>query len=402
MLIPPWCRRVVFVALRYPDLSGGATSIRNFSSALRGRGIRVEVLSIYPGDNQAGADIEVVVARETLHRYPLLRQSQGALATIRGACKMPFKLADRHRFVRRLRKRLDDYGSDTVVLFTYAGAKEFVDNYASHLRESRACLIVQHHSSFQSLTFEPHLRESLVRACQDADVFVALSDADTSAFQEILPVPCMTATNMSAPLVDLGSGQTPTASPATAVAVTRLGIEKQLDFMVKAFARAASRPELKDWHLDIYGDGETRDDLADLISKLGMQNRVRLRGVTRDVGTAFRSAQVALLTSRYEGFPYSVLEAAQHGVPTIALDSSAGLHNLLNAVHGFGVPPSGGVDTFASAIEGALMNPLELARRGRLGQAGAALFAPQHVLEQWALVFERARLQRDARLARSR
>ena len=59
----------------------------------------------------------------------------------------------------------------------------------------------------------------------------------------------------------------------------------------------------------IAGDGPDHDQLTKLIETRGLSNRVRLLGFRSDVPNLLQAADVAVISSRREGFPYFLLEA---------------------------------------------------------------------------------------------
>src|SRR6185295_20171406 len=63
----------------------------------------------------------------------------------------------------------------------------------------------------------------------------------------------------------------------------------------------------------LIGDGMLRPRIEALIEEKGLQHHVRLAGWRRDVHRAMKCFDVLLLTSRWEGLPRVMLEAASVG-----------------------------------------------------------------------------------------
>jgi glycosyltransferase involved in cell wall biosynthesis len=68
----------------------------------------------------------------------------------------------------------------------------------------------------------------------------------------------------------------------------------------------------------IIGDGVLRPRIEALIREQGLEDTVCLAGWRRDVPRAMRCFDLLLLTSRWEGLPRVMLEAAAAGVPIVA------------------------------------------------------------------------------------
>jgi glycosyltransferase involved in cell wall biosynthesis len=116
-----------------------------------------------------------------------------------------------------------------------------------------------------------------------------------------------------------GPAPDPAAIP-TAIYVGRLDPEKNVDVIVRACAEVMSR---RPFTLRLCGDGVERHRLARLVSDLGIATRVEFTGYVDDVWRRVRTAGVALLVSRVEGDPNTVLEAFAAGTPVVLSDISA-------------------------------------------------------------------------------
>lgn len=102
----------------------------------------------------------------------------------------------------------------------------------------------------------------------------------------------------------------------------RLSIKtKGLDLLLKAFSVfIQSNP---DWILLIAGDGKEKQKIQDIINKYNMIDNVSLLGYRSDIKELLLQSSIFVLSSRWEGFPLSVTEAFECGVPCIAFDIPA-------------------------------------------------------------------------------
>ena len=106
------------------------------------------------------------------------------------------------------------------------------------------------------------------------------------------------------------------------VNVGRLHPQKNQKLLIEAFSRIAD--QFNDYVLEIFGDGELKEELEGLILKKKLQDRVLLKGTTSEIFDEVYSASLFVLSSDYEGMPNALLEALSLGVPCISTDCKPG------------------------------------------------------------------------------
>ncbi len=172
------------------------------------------------------------------------------------------------------------------------------------------------------------------------------------------------------------------------LAVGRLHADKGFDLLVQAYARLA--PSHPDWDLVILGEGEERRALEAQVRDAGLQSRVSLPGRAGNVGDWYQSADLYVLTSRFEGLSNTLLESMASGLAAVAFDCDTGPREIVReGVDGVLVRPNGDVDALCQAL-GAVM--ADEAGRVRMGQAATAVrdrFSAERVLGQWEELFTR-------------
>ena len=122
----------------------------------------------------------------------------------------------------------------------------------------------------------------------------------------------------------------------------------------------------------VVGDGPLRDDLAQQIVALGLEDRVRLVGEKPDSANYLAAADVTVMCSIWEGFGLVVAEALYLGRPMVATDVGPVSTMVIAGETGFLVPPSD-PSALAAGIDAALADPDHAAE---LGRAGAKLVSP--------------------------
>jgi glycosyltransferase involved in cell wall biosynthesis len=111
------------------------------------------------------------------------------------------------------------------------------------------------------------------------------------------------------------------------IAVGRLEPHKGFDRLIEAFARLA--PQEPHWDLRILGEGSERSKLKHRIGALGLDSRIEMPGVVRDIWPELSAAHLMAFLSRYEGFPNALAEGLAAGLPAIGLGGVSGVEDLI-------------------------------------------------------------------------
>lgn len=123
------------------------------------------------------------------------------------------------------------------------------------------------------------------------------------------------------------------------VTVGRLSLtQKRQDVLLEAFRLFLKKHP--DYKLEIYGDGQDKDKIQQMIDTMGLSDCVTLAGRIDKVEETIFNAQAFVLTSDFEGIPNALIEAMSIGVPSVSTDCSPGGAALLirDGENGFLVP----------------------------------------------------------------
>ena len=165
------------------------------------------------------------------------------------------------------------------------------------------------------------------------------------------------------------------------LAMGRLSREKGFDLLLAAWSIAIER--LPDWTLRIVGDGQMREQLVRLARSLGIENRVIFAPFSDDPFSLYSECGIFVLSSRFEGLPYVLIEAMTCGAACISFDCPNGPRELIrNGVNGLLVPAER-VDTLASAIVKLGENPGLRQRLGIASRSVSKPFSEPRVVARW-------------------
>lgn len=116
------------------------------------------------------------------------------------------------------------------------------------------------------------------------------------------------------------------------LAVGRLVKSKGFASLIESFANYES--SLPNHDLYIIGHGEQFELLNALIIKLKLESRVYLIGRVGNMSDWYRFSDIYVLSSEYEGFPNTLIEAMSFGLPAVAMNCYSGPSDILNKKNG--------------------------------------------------------------------
>lgn len=163
---------------------------------------------------------------------------------------------------------------------------------------------------------------------QHVDTVICLTDGDAQEYKharrvavipnfiDMLPATCESETMREKKIVALG----------------RLEKKNGYDLLIRAWYQIHHK--MPEYTLHIYGEGRERKRLQDLVDSMMLSESTTLHHATDKPEDVYRSADIVCVTSVYEGFSFTTIEALAHGVPVVACDVPYGPAQLLGEGHG--------------------------------------------------------------------
>lgn len=165
------------------------------------------------------------------------------------------------------------------------------------------------------------------------------------------------------------------------LAMGRLSREKGFDLLLAAWSSAA--PRLPGWSLRIVGDGKMREELVQLAHSLGIASQVTFAPFSDDPFSLYSQCGIFVLSSRFEGLPFVLIEAMSSGAACISFDCPNGPRELIrHGVNGLLIPAER-VDALADAMVSLGLNPALRQRLGDAARGVSANFSEPQVAERW-------------------
>ncbi|MBQ1288986.1 MAG: glycosyltransferase family 4 protein [Erysipelotrichaceae bacterium] len=117
------------------------------------------------------------------------------------------------------------------------------------------------------------------------------------------------------------------------VSVGRICYQKYYEKLVEVAAIVLK--ENRDWTWDICGDGNERENIEELIKNNGLEDRLILKGNVSDMYDRYREYGLQVMTSRFEGFPMTLLEGMANGLPLVAFDVNGVAEVIKDGYNGY-------------------------------------------------------------------
>ena len=200
------------------------------------------------------------------------------------------------------------------------------------------------------------------------------------------------------PLPDLAPLRHPAESAVFHwLAVGRLAPVKDHPTLLRAFAMLPGEPRLT-----IAGSGPEEQSLRRLAIQLGIDKRVHFVGFQPDIQPFLAAADAFVLSSRWEGLPVSVLEAAAAGLPAVVTEGAGTREAILPNQTAILAPVGNPKVLAATMAEIMTMTPRQRAEMGaRAHRFVEERFSLPAIVTRWEKLYEQLLAKHPAPRTRS-
>ena len=356
------------------DGGGAERVMAGLASRLAKRGHEVALLTLDDGRKNRH-ELDPVVVRRALdvmttddHWYARLAGIRHRLAKVRDAIE----------------------SSDPDVVLSFCDRTNVLVLLATHGMKVPVVSSERSDPRFQTLGLFGELARRV--AYRRAARLVALTDSVAKYLQRYSGEPVeVIPSAVDRPIADVPRGDSPDQRTVpdqhTILGIGRLEIEKGFERLVEAFARFQNDDRNSEWRLRILGEGSRRDELEELVDRLGVRN-VELPGWIRPVWNELDAATVFVLPSLYEGFPSALLEAMAAGVPSIAVDCESGPRTIIRSgENGLLVAPS--IEGIEDGLQQMASDQTERRRMGEAGREVGQRFSWKRMVDSYEELLRR-------------
>lgn len=169
------------------------------------------------------------------------------------------------------------------------------------------------------------------------------------------------------------------------ISVGRLEYQKGYDILIEVWNLVIKKHE--DWILEIYGEGNERKKLEEKIKKFHLEKNIFLKGAVKNIEKKYLESSIYIMTSRFEGMPMVLLEAAVLGLPIVSFDCPCGPKDIIiNEINGY-ISKFGEREDMANKIN-ALIENEELRRKmGKEIKKESLKYKEEEIMKQWEKLY---------------
>ena len=163
---------------------------------------------------------------------------------------------------------------------------------------------------------------------------------------------------------------------------------KGFDLLIRAWGKLCAK--FPDWELPILGDGSdcSKEFLTKLAINLDCGSQIKFLGFKNNIIDYYRSSEIFVLSSRFEGFGMVLTEAMSQGCACIACDWKGRQKEIIRSREEGLVCPSGDVKELTRALGFLLVDDEYRACIQRNALIRAREFEIDKIIERWELLFK--------------
>lgn len=172
--------------------------------------------------------------------------------------------------------------------------------------------------------------------------------------------------------------------------IGRLSHQKGIDLLVEVWKKFVEVNS--EWSLFLIGNTPDPNDkqknaLINFVSSPRYSDRIIYVDETSEITKYYRRAAIYLSTSRYEGLPLCLIEAATMGLPIIGFDITGNDEVVINNENGYLIRPYD-IQTFVDKMEKLISSRALLKEYSKMSLKQAQKFDKEIIMKKWIQLFE--------------
>ncbi|MEB8347238.1 glycosyltransferase family 4 protein [Flavobacteriaceae bacterium KMM 6898] len=165
------------------------------------------------------------------------------------------------------------------------------------------------------------------------------------------------------------------------ISVGRLTHQKNFLLLVEVAKIVLEKHKTYCWH--IYGSGEEENEIQKKISMNNLEGRLKLMGQSNNLYNLYPNYSIMVMTSRYEGFPMTLIEGMACKLPLVSFDIPTGPNEIIrDSENGFLIEPFNIIE-MANSINKLIENPKMRLAFSNENENFSNEFSIQSIKDKW-------------------
>ena len=170
------------------------------------------------------------------------------------------------------------------------------------------------------------------------------------------------------------------------IAVGHLDINKGFDRMILLWKDIVKKTQ--GWQLHIYGEGEEKSNLINMINTLDLKESVLIHEPSKEIALRYKESSLLIMTSKSEGRPLVITEAMQCGVPVVCYGFKCGPKDIItNGEDGFVIEENNHRE-FVDKVVYLLNNNEQRVIMGKKASINIQRFSAENIMPKWCSLFK--------------
>lgn len=175
------------------------------------------------------------------------------------------------------------------------------------------------------------------------------------------------------------------------ISVGRLCYQKNFELLVDIAYKVLKKHP--DWVWHIFGEGENRQTIENKIKGYNLENQLILKGNVSNLYELYKEYSFLVMTSRFEGFPMTLLESIASGIPAISFDILTGPNEIIvSGKTGELIEPEN-IEKMCEAIECLIESPGLRKEMSNACVVERERFKCDTIVEEWNCLFKKIMIE---------
>lgn len=165
------------------------------------------------------------------------------------------------------------------------------------------------------------------------------------------------------------------------ISLGRLTHQKGYDMLIEAWSKLDNKVE--NWTIKIYGSGEDKEKLIDLLRSYNFKNTFEINDAVSDVNPLLAESQFYVMSSRFETFPMVLLEALSNGLPVVSFDCPSGPRSIVKENEDSLLAKPNDINDLAEKMLLLISNEELVNKMSGMARININRFNPSLIMKQW-------------------